>query len=251
MGNEEEESVQLEYANKVIDARELFANLAKANSIELKGPNRHSNPQKRTDRISDSFTGLASILNGEIFEGGRDVSEGNVDKLITTLAYEAAKSKIAPHEISIDYDTFIKDPDQINSALRDIAAETGNDTIGNYMQFKKDILNSDTPTNPTLQEFDSTTPLGILINYISTQNDEESRIINRANATIAQNWQKSDVAAKLIEAANRMNDYIDLKLGPGATAQEFLSEYNRQVSATNAMFNAQNPKKTYKATGTD
>lgn len=168
---------------------------------------------ERARRINSNAKGIEKIVTDTLGDSVR-ASKEQAGAIIGKLAYEIAKTEgytgkpeDLPEERKAEY-------------LGNAARALDNPTIGNKLEFVKSILNMPAakPGDPL---YDANSALAVLINYIATRQDEESKRINYVQQLIQAAWQQPDKGITLQGAFNKA---FGFNLAPSATAGEALGE---------------------------
>lgn len=140
----------------------------------------------RQRRISQNTENIENIVKGTLGsdvrlnpDNGKDVERA--DNIIKRLAYEVAKLE----KYAGKFEEFAKNEDLVLKYLGQASQATGNPTIGNKVELKKDILNM-SAVRPGDPLYSKESPLALLIQYVAQQADDPSKQLNLIQTLLQQ-----------------------------------------------------------------
>lgn len=215
-------------------AEGLFDELKKFYWVEHEGPNRHDPNSERQRRISTHQDGLESIVKGALGQSIK-AKKTQAENIVRQLAYALAQTE----NLDIALEAF--DDEKVRKYLSEAASATQNPTIGNKINFIESIANM-IAAKPGDPQYDRNSPLAVLIGYIASQKDTESRRINYDSQLLAEYWQKPGIGIELQKLASEI---FNIPLDKTATASDALSEIRTRAAVESQKYAATDPDKTY------
>lgn len=195
----------------------------------------------RQTRLTNTTEGIEKIVKDALgtasrFNPHNPEDVGKADALIKNLAYEFAKTR----KYSGSLNDFTSE--DVLRYLAEAGNATGDQTVGNMIEFKKNILNM-----PSLRAghplYNRESPIAHLIQYIASQKDDESRSTQHVQALLQQH---ATDPRYILATQGGLGHATGKHYSPSATIPEMLGDL-RQAGELEAQKWAANKSKTYTA----
>ena len=195
----------------------------------------HDPVKERRKRIHTGNSALEETVKG-IMGGNEKADKATAQKIVKSLAYEAAKAKGYHGELKEFSD------EQVREYLSQASNATGDPTIGNKWGLIKSIM-SMVSAKPGTSDYNADAPLGHLIRYIVAQKDEESQKLNYFRTIASEQWQEPGTGLEMIKAFRAA--FPEVPLSKTATAGEFFNHLETLYGAQSQTNTIKNDPKPY------
>lgn len=196
---------------------------------------------ERQVRLTDGTEGIEKIVKDTLGKASRldphnQADVAKADSLIRDLAYEVAViRKYTGKKEEMDSEDVIRYLGEAGTAM-------GDSTVGNIVELKKSILNM-SALKPGHPLYDRNSPVAHLIQYITTQKDDESRLTQHIQTLL----QQHATNPKYILATQKAVGHATGKLyGPDAGIPDMILDL-REAGELQAQQFARQKSKTYTA----
>jgi len=196
---------------------------------------------ERQDRLSFTTEGIEKIVKDTLGDAKRldahnPADEARADQLMRKLVYEFAKTRKysgKPEDLTSE---------DVVKYLAELGNATQDPTVGNMVELRKSLLNAPS-LRPGTALYNRDSPIGHLIQYIASQQDEKSGKLQHVQTLFQQHASNPEY---VLETARRLGPALGRNYGPSATMSELLGDL-RQTGELQAQQSAQKGNKTYTA----
>ncbi len=191
-----------------------------------------SNPNDdREDTIQHNLKSIDDMVSG-VVSGSKELNEHQARKIIKELAFRVAQTEGYGKPISQ-----FSEADVIKY-LRQASEGTRNPTVGNYIQLVSSIMNLDIK-DPKHQRFARDSPLGVLMSYVATQQDTDSKYLEFLREILAQYGSKPGDGEKIQDA---LGNAFKVKFKRTATMSDVIGHIERATQIEVAKYRASGKK---------